>query len=147
VTHRYTILTGGHVLPGAGEPAVTAIAWAGDTVIGLGGDDDMRGLSRGDSRFIDLAGAWVVPLGEGDALRPTEGRLELGGRADLAVVARDPRAPSDPVALDDPAVALVRAGRVVGGVLPGDIGEEPGDDEHEQEWDPVDADASPVRHD
>jgi hypothetical protein len=124
VTHEYTILTGGLVLPGGGAPACTAIAWADEIVLGFGPDHDVRAMSRGDSRFIDLRGAAVVPLGAEDSVRwPPEAALEIGGRADLAVLDGDPR---DVRAggLDGGTglprtLALIRGGRVVLGVLPG----------------------------
>jgi hypothetical protein len=119
MTHLYTILVGGTVLPGGGAPAVSAIAWAGDTVIGLGSDDEMRGLSRGDSLFIDLGGASVVPLGEGDPGWPGELTLEIGGPADLAILAGDPRASGATGAPGHAMLALVRGGQVVAGRLPG----------------------------
>jgi hypothetical protein len=65
MTHGYTILIRGTVLPGGDEPEVSAIAWAADTVIALGNDHDVLGTSRGDSHVIDLEGATVVALGEG----------------------------------------------------------------------------------
>ena len=120
MTHLYTILVGGTVIPAREAPPVTAIAWAGDTVIGLGSDAEMRDLSRGDSWFVELAGAAVVPLGDGDAVWPVESTLEMGGRADLAVLAHDPRT-GDPGLGERPVVvALVRGGQVVAGSLPGD---------------------------
>jgi predicted amidohydrolase YtcJ len=131
VTHLYTILTGGLVLPAPDGMPVTAIAWAGDTVIGLGSDAEMRGLSRGDSWFVDLGGACVVPLGDGDAAWPVDATLEVGSRADLAVLQHDPRG-GDPGATVRPsAVALVRGGRVVGGRLPGAADAPPGEPDHE----------------
>jgi len=92
VTHHYTLLIQGTVISGRDEPDVSAIAWAGDTVIALGSDDDVRATSRGDSHVIDLMGACVVPLGAGpEAYWPPHGALEVGGRADLAVLPSDPR--------------------------------------------------------
>ena len=118
MTHRYTILTGGLVLPAADEPAVSAIAWAGDTVIALGGDEAMRSLSRGDSWFVDLDGACVIALGEGDPAWPAGATLDVGGRADLAILATDPRT-ADEAAARPSVVAVIRGGRVVAGRLPG----------------------------
>ena len=121
MTHLYTILTGGLVLPAADGPPVTAIAWAGDTVIALGDDEAMRGLSRGDSVFVDLEGACVVPLGEGDPAWPVGVTLAVGGRADLAILTTDPRLRHE--AGEQPSVvAVVRGGRVVAGTLPGGAG-------------------------
>jgi len=121
VTHRYTLLIQGTVISGRDEPDVTAIAWAADTVIALGSDDDVRGTSRGDSHVIDLRGASVVALGEGpDVLWPPDSRLEVGGRADLAVLESDPRRIDAPAGQRLSALALVRGGRVVAGRLPGE---------------------------
>jgi predicted amidohydrolase YtcJ len=119
VTHRYTLLIRGTVILGRDEPDVSAIAWAADTVIALGNDDEVRGTSRGDSHVIDLRGASVVALGEGpDVLWPPDATLEVGGRADLAVLASDPRRMDAPAGLRLSALALVRGGRVVAGRLP-----------------------------
>jgi predicted amidohydrolase YtcJ len=114
VTHEYTILTGGVVLAtGAagtvgvadvsdGAPA-TAIAWAEDTILAIGDDTTVRAISRGDSRFIDLRGAVVVPL---------DGPLEPGSPADLAVLDRVSQGGALPRTL-----VVVRAGRVVEGAF------------------------------
>ena len=121
MTHRYTLLVGGTVISGRDEPDVSAIAWAADTVIALGSDDDVRGTSRGDSHVIDLGGASVVALGEGpDARWPPDATLEVGGRADLAVLESDPRRIDAPAGQRLSALALVRGGRVVAGKLPGE---------------------------
>jgi predicted amidohydrolase YtcJ len=141
VTHLYTILTGGLVLPARDETPVTAIAWAGDTVIGLGSDGEMLGLSRGDSRFVDLGGACVVPLGDGDVAWPVDATIEVGSRADLAVLERDPRDGDAGTFARLSALALVRGGRVVDGRLPGETGG--GHDEHDLE--PFRLGESPVR--
>ncbi len=125
MTHEYTLLVGGVVITGGPGPDATAIAWAEDTILALGSDAEVRSISRGDSRFIDLQGAFVVPLAPGagaaspeaDAAWPTDAVLELGGPADLAVVDRDPRLGSDATAGLPPVrtLALVRSGRVVAG--------------------------------
>jgi hypothetical protein len=121
VTHRYTLLVGGTVISGRDEPDVSAIAWAADTVIALGSDDDVRGTSRGDSHVVDLGGASVVALGEGpDPCWPTDMTLEVGGRADLAVLELDPRRSDPPAGQRLTALALVRSGRVLAGRLPGE---------------------------
>jgi len=120
VTHRYTLLLRGTVIPGHDQPAVAAVAWADDTVIALGSGDDVRSMSRGDSQVIDLEGASVVPLGDGlDAIWPVDATLEVGGRADLAVLESDPRQPDATIRQRLQALALVRGGRVVAGRLPG----------------------------
>ena len=120
MTHRYTLLIRGTVISGRDEPDVSAIAWAADTVIALGSDDDVWGTSRGDSHVIDLGGACVLGLGEGpDARWPPDTTLEVGGRADLAVLESDPRLVDPQVQHRLPALALVRGGRVVAGRLPG----------------------------
>ena len=85
MTHEYTILTGATVLPGSGRDPCEAIAWAEGTVLALGSEAEVRAISRGDSHLIAYPGAFVVPLGE---------VLEIGGPADLMVLAGDPR--SDP---------------------------------------------------
>jgi predicted amidohydrolase YtcJ len=124
VTHRYTLLIRGTVISGRDEPDVSAIAWAADTVIALGSDDDVRGTSRGDSHVIDLGGASVVALGEGpNVLWPPDATLEIGGPADLAVLESDPRRIDVPAGQRLSALALVRGGRVVAGRLPGVPGE------------------------
>jgi len=119
MTHRYTLLVGGTILPGGGASEATALAWAEDTVLALGSDAAISGISRGDSHVVDLAGRYVVPLDEGTQARwPVHATLEVGGRADLAILDRDPRQPGAgvrPLA----AVAIVRGGRVVAGRLPG----------------------------
>jgi predicted amidohydrolase YtcJ len=120
VTHLYTLLLGGKVITGRDEPDVSAIAWAADTVIALGSDDNVRAASRGDSRFIDLGGATVVALDEGaDAHWPPHATLEVGGRADLAVLQSDPRRVDSQPRRRLPAIALVRGGIVVVGRFPG----------------------------
>jgi predicted amidohydrolase YtcJ len=121
VTHRYTVLIRGTVISGRDEPDVTAIAWAADTVIALGSDDDVRGASRGDSHVIDLEGASVVALGDGpDAQWPPGATLEVGGRADLAVLESDPRLKHAHAKHRLSALALVRGGLVIAGRLPGE---------------------------
>jgi len=118
VTHRYTLLIRGTVISGRDEPDVSAIAWAADTVIALGSDDDVRRTSRGDSHVSDLRGASVVALGEGqDVVWPPDATLEVGGRADLAVLASDPRRMDAAAGHPLSALALVRGGRVVAGRL------------------------------
>ena len=120
VTHLYTLLLGGTVITSPDQPDVSAIAWAADTVIALGSDDNVRAASRGDSRFIDLGGATVVALDLGaDARWPPHATLEVGGRADLAVLENDPRHLDALPRQRLSAIALVRGGIVVAGRLPG----------------------------
>jgi len=97
VSHLYTLLVGGVVRPGGGAPEASAIAWAHDTVLMIGSDEDVRAISRGDSHVVDIGGLVVVPLGE---------TLEIGGPADLKVL--DAKSNS---------IAVVRVGRVVEGAL------------------------------
>lgn len=101
MTHEYTILVGGLLLGAsdARSPA-TAIAWAADTVLAVGGDAAVLAISRGDSKVVDLRGALI---------RPVDAPLEVGSPADFEVLAGDPPTP----------IALVRAGRVIAGELPG----------------------------
>ena len=76
-------------------------------MIGLGSDEAMRGVSRGDSWFVDLEGATVVPLGDGDPAWPVDATLEVGGRADLVILTTGP-AP----ALRGPSRAILGASAV-----------------------------------
>jgi hypothetical protein len=82
MTHEYTLLTGATILPGDGQAPCEAIAWAEGTVLALGTDAEVRAISRGDSHVMEFRGAFVVPLGKA---------LEVGGPADLVVLAGDPR--------------------------------------------------------
>ncbi len=112
VTHEYTVLTGGLILPGADLHETTAMAWAGDTILAIGEDAEVRAISRGDSHFVDLRGATVIPLAAGsEPVWPTDATLEVGGPADLAVLTHDPRLA--PLQVQ----AVVRSGRLVDGVL------------------------------
>jgi len=113
MTHLYTILTSGVVLPGGDAAACTAIAWAVDTVLALGSDSEVLSMSRGDSDVVSLDGRLVVPAVD-------RGVLEVGGPADFAVLAAGARAGA-------PVVALVRGGRLVAGGLPGLVEHEQGD--------------------
>ncbi len=121
MTHEYTLLIGGTVIVGGDESDVAAIAWAADTVIALGSDNDVLGTSRGDSHVVDLHGASVVALGEGPGVVwSLDAQLEVGGPADLAVLESDPRRMDASVLRRLPPLAVVRGGRVVSGTLPGD---------------------------
>jgi len=122
VTHEYTLLVGGVVISGGDGPDATAIAWAEDTILAIGPEEEVRAISRGDSHLVDLRGAFVVPLAlDGDAGWNSTGSLEVGGRADLAVFRFDPRPPmgdgAEAQAVEP--LALVHGGRVVAGSLPG----------------------------
>jgi predicted amidohydrolase YtcJ len=121
VTHEYTILVGGIVIPGGSAPDASAIAWAADTVLAVGTDAEVRSISRGDSHFVELVGATVIPLNTDGGVRwPADATLEVGCTADLAILRADPRlAPKDTGAQLQP-LAVIRAGRVVAGALPGD---------------------------
>jgi hypothetical protein len=109
VTHEYTILLGGVVIPSGGgdaEPVAhgpSAIAWAADTILAVGSDEEVRAVSRGDSHVHVLGGAVVRPADDG-------GRLEVGGRADMDLLAPDSAT----------TIAVIRAGTIVEGALPGD---------------------------
>jgi len=121
VTHLYTLLIGGTVISGGGGPDATAIAWAEDTILAIGREEDVRAISRGDSHLVDLRGAFVVALeaGAGAAWR-LAAPLEVGGRADLAVLPLDPRLATGDGVEAQPVepLAVVRGGRVVAGSLP-----------------------------
>jgi adenosylcobyric acid synthase len=106
VTHEYTLLVDGTVLPGGDTPPADAIAWTHDTILALGSTEAIDAISRGDSSRLDLHGAFVVPLDPGTT-------LDVGGSADLRIVDRDPRIHgSVPRTL-----AVVRNGRAVEGSL------------------------------
>ncbi len=101
MTHEYTLLTGAIVLPGGGIAPCEAIAWAHGTVLALGSEAEVRAISRGDSHSLAYPGAFVVPLGEA---------LEVGGPADLVVLAGDPRSGAD----DEVPIAVIRGGHAGG---------------------------------
>ncbi len=110
MTHEYTCLLGGHVATGAGVEA-TAIAWAHDTILAIGSDASVRGISRGDSAFVDLDGAWVVAVdANGDPVGMDASTLAVGGPADLAVVRLHAGGPMK-------VMAVVRHGHVIAGAL------------------------------
>ena len=124
MTHEYTLLLGGQVLGAPNHPRASAIAWAEGTVIAIGSDEEVRGISRGDSAMVDLRGATVIPLGTGiGAAWPADAELEIGAPADLAILARDPRSRrargERPAKVPLEASALIRRGHVVSGSLPG----------------------------
>jgi len=119
VTHEYTILHGGLVLPGAAVQGAQAIAWAADAVLAIGTDEEVRAISRGDSRFVDLAGRVVIPLAPHvPPSWPAPATLEVGGPASLAILETDPRGGANHASLLKP-VAVVRNGRLVSGSYPG----------------------------
>jgi predicted amidohydrolase YtcJ len=109
VTHEYTILHGGTVIPGDGSSDGTAIAWAEGVVIAVGDDAGILGISRGDSAFVHLQGAAVAAADAGAS-------LGIGDAADLVILSADPRRG---VATE---IALLRGGHVVRGALPGGSG-------------------------
>jgi hypothetical protein len=116
VTHAYTLLLGGTVLPGHGQPPHAAIAWAEGTVLALGTDDQVRAVSRGDSEFVNLRGAYVIPVGLDETVMwPPTTTLEIGSPADLAILLDDPRLGPDGAR---PALGVLRGGHVVRGTLP-----------------------------
>ena len=100
MTHEYSILTGGVIDGAPASSRPTAIAWAADTVLAVGGDDEILAISRGDSHVADLRGAIVRPFA--GAL------LEAGAPADFEVL--DPGSAA--------VIAVVRAGCVVSGEIP-----------------------------
>jgi hypothetical protein len=98
MTHEYVILIGGVVAaPVEGYAAPSAVAWALDTILAVGGDADVLAISRGDSRVADLRGALVTPAGTAT--------LNPGDRADFTI--RD--------ASTREVIAEIRGGRVVAG--------------------------------
>ena len=110
MTHEYTLLLGATVLPGGERPACGALAWAEGTILALGSAEDVRAISRGASHVMTLPGRYVAPL---------DAPLEVGGPADMVVLATDPRvrhAGTHPGAGSSRAVlAVVRGGHVVEG--------------------------------
>lgn len=87
MTHEYIIAVGGRVEAHRGADAdvwpATAIAWAADHVLAVGSDEVVRGISRGDSIFLDLDGC-VVTAAAGEASRGADAvGLEVGSSADL----------------------------------------------------------------
>jgi predicted amidohydrolase YtcJ len=113
VTHEYTLLVGGTVIRGGTAADAQAIAWAHGVILAIGSNAEVRAISRGDSTVIDLGGACVVPLAR-------DATLDVGGSADLAILATDPRlSPESGPWPPSSATAVVRGGRVVSGALPG----------------------------
>jgi hypothetical protein len=114
-------MSGGTVIPGADAPDAEAIAWAHGVILAVGSRTDVTAISRGDSALVELGGACVIPLADGaEPGWPTSARLEVGGPADMALLAADPRrhggeAPGGRLE----AIAIIRGGRVVSGALPG----------------------------
>lgn len=119
MTHEYRILVEGNVIRGAGEPDATAIAWAGGTILALGTDEEVRAISRGDSDFTSLDGAFVASVArEGSGRWEPEGVLEVGATATFGIFTRDPRSASSGRGASGPPGAVVRDGSVVKGRLP-----------------------------
>ena len=79
-------------------PAVTPIYQSATFRNPLGSDAEVRAISRGDSHVLAFKGAFVVPLAA---------PLEVGGPADLAVLAGDPR----PGGAGGEPIAVFRGGR------------------------------------
>ena len=119
MTHEYTLLVGGTVLPGLRAAPVSAVAWAEGTILALGDEDTVRGISRGDSHVIALDGAFVVPIGRDERVTwPPAVTLEVGGPATLAILDADPRPEATFADGAREVVAMVRDGRLVRGRLP-----------------------------
>ena len=119
MTHEYTLLVGGTILPGRAQPPVSAMAWADGTVIALGTDAEIRALSRGDSAILRLGGAFVVPVDPaGNVSWPPAVALEIGGPADLAILDADPRDANQPPR----PLAVIRGGHGTEGGLPSSPG-------------------------
>jgi hypothetical protein len=121
MTHEYTILVNGVVeghreaasatpiATATAEARATAVAYAGGVVLAVGTDDEIRAISRGDSRLIDLEGRHVISLAQAavrtwpavcdrdgidrlGALAALHGRadeLDIGSPADFAVCSVD----------------------------------------------------------
>jgi len=79
MTHLYTLLVGGTVIPGDG-PEVEAIAWADDTILTLGSESDVRAISRGDSDIVELDGEFVIPVGPDGPTWPSGARSRRSRR-------------------------------------------------------------------
>ncbi|MEW6223004.1 MAG: hypothetical protein AB1627_00090 [Chloroflexota bacterium] len=147
MTHEYVIGLRGVVLgavPDAGTPAgpsPTAVAWAADRMLAVGTDDEVRGISRGDSTFLDLAGCAVMPLPSdvvaaerlvraavargrpfdpvrllADAgLLAADATIEVGAPADLAFWTADPATVPASDAATVGVIAVLRAGHFTDG--------------------------------
>ena len=121
MTHEYTILANGVVeghreavsalptMTATAEARATAVAYAGGVVLAVGTDAEVRAISRGDSRLIDLEGRRVIPLAHAATLAwpPSCDRdgldrlamlairgspaneLDIGSPADFAVCSKD----------------------------------------------------------
>ncbi len=162
MTHEYVIGLSGAVLArrssgdrGRSGPAddrlPTALAWAGDRILAVGSDRDMRQISRGDSIFLDLDGCAVTTLpGDRAALDDVETRgADPDGLAEVLTAAGrlgpadalEPGSPADlafwrPAAVEGPGagtghrwrvVAIVRAGAFTeGDEHRGPFGDAPG---------------------
>ncbi len=140
MTHEYVIALGGIVLQSDVRPRPTAVAWAADHVLAVGSDGTVAAISRGDSTFIDLAGAAVTAapddpdaaqaclrqaIRDGDPRSAPEilaerglldaARLEPGSIAALAFWSSDPATVEPAAAETVRIVALVRDGAFVEG--------------------------------
>jgi hypothetical protein len=98
VTHEYTLLVGGVVRTGPGLPEASALGYAHGTVLAVGSDREVRAISRGDSRVVELRGRLVLPAGPAT--------LEPGSEASFRVL--------DPTGSE---IATVERGRVTRGAL------------------------------
>lgn len=138
MTHEYVIAMRGIVVGTgrAGGPPASALAWAADRILAVGRDDAIRGISRGDSTFLDLRGCAVTRApsdrAAAEALlraaaaagRPFDANallakagliaspsaLEPGDPADLAFWSADPASVEPAQAASLRLVAMVHAG-------------------------------------
>jgi predicted amidohydrolase YtcJ len=100
MTHEYTLLVNGTVLTMDGaSPAdpigrrANAVAIAGDRILAVETDVEVRAISRGDSHVVDLGGRTVIPGFQDPHAHPLieglrAGRLSLVSTPDLAAALR-----------------------------------------------------------